>query len=70
MHQDGATIDVSEGEQQAPEVQAGGESTAASLPSIKRQGWCSKFAVTAAEFRPEIVGAKSLNTVKLMVGVC
>ena len=69
VHQDGACIKLTEGEQQAPKVQAAEDSTAASLPSIKRQAWCSKFAVTAADFSPEIVGAKSLKTVKLMVGI-
>ena len=36
-------------------------------PHITAKSWCGKFALTSAEFSPDSVGAKSLNTQKLKV---
>ena len=45
----------------------GQEPGAAQPPQITARSWCGKFALTSAEFSPESVGAKSLNTQKLKV---
>lgn len=36
-------------------------------PQISRKQWCGTYAVPSADFHAEVVGAKSLNTIKLRV---
>ena len=45
------------------------QSTAAAGARIESKSWCRRYAVTSANFGPDTVGAKSLNTVALKVGL-
>ena len=45
------------------------QSAAAAGARIESKSWCGRYAVTSADFGPDTVGAKSLNTVALKVGL-
>ncbi len=45
------------------------ESKAPLRARIESKSWCGRYAVTSANFGPDTVGAKSLNTVALKVGL-
>ena len=45
------------------------QSTAVAGARIEGKSWCGCYAVNSANFGPDTVGAKSLNTVALKVGL-